>query len=92
MLLSVNKTGTVVSMTTLDLDDDALAEAMRLSGVKTKKETVNTALREYAARHRRIDALERCAALAQRWDHESWERRHQAEKAAGAERVPGAGG
>jgi Arc/MetJ family transcription regulator len=72
-----------MSMTTLDLDDDALAEAMRLSGVKTKKETVNTALREYAARHRRIAALEQYAALAQGWDYAAWEQQHQMEKAAG---------
>lgn len=72
-----------MSMTTLDLDDDALAEAMRLSGVKTKKETVNTALREYAARHRRIAALEQYAALAQGWDYAAWEQQHRMEKAAG---------
>lgn len=69
-----------MSMTTLDLDDDALAEAMKLSGVKTKKDTVNTALREYAERHRRIAALELYAELAKDWDYESWERRRRAEK------------
>jgi hypothetical protein len=30
---------------------------MRLSGAKTKKDTVNLALREFAARHRRVAAL-----------------------------------
>ncbi|AXI77871.1 type II toxin-antitoxin system VapB family antitoxin [Peterkaempfera bronchialis] len=69
-----------MSMTTLDLDDDALAAAMRLSGARTKKETVNLALREYAARHQRIDALERYAELAQDWDYEAWERAHGAAK------------
>jgi Arc/MetJ family transcription regulator len=78
-----------MSLTTLDLDDDALAEAMRLSGVRTKKDTVNTALREYAARHRRIDALERYAALGQGWDHEAWERQHRAAKAEGPSQAPG---
>jgi Arc/MetJ family transcription regulator len=63
-----------VALTQIDLDEDALAEAMRLSGVKTKKETVNLALREYAARHRRIAALEHYAALAAGWDYQEWER------------------
>jgi Arc/MetJ family transcription regulator len=61
-----------VSVTQIDLDDDALSEAMRLSGSKTKKETVNVALREYAARHRRMAALETFAARAERWDHETY--------------------
>ena len=63
-----------VALTQIDLDEDALAEAMRLSGAKTKKETVNLALREYAARHRRIAALEHYAALAAGWDYQEWER------------------
>jgi hypothetical protein len=41
---------------------------------------VNTALREYAARHRRVEALETYATLSQRWDYEGWERRRQADK------------
>ena len=63
-----------MALTQIDLDEDALAEAMRLSGAKTKKETVNLALREYAARHRRIAALEHYAALAAGWDYQEWER------------------
>lgn len=61
-----------MTVTQIDLDDDALAEAMRLSGAKSKKETVNLALREYAARHRRVAALEHHAAAAQSWDYEGW--------------------
>ncbi|CAN5160030.1 type II toxin-antitoxin system VapB family antitoxin [soil metagenome] len=53
-----------MAVTQIDLDDDALAEAMRLSGAKTKKETVNLALREYAASRRRVDVLEHFATLA----------------------------
>lgn len=41
----------------VDIDDDALAEAAELLGAKTKKETVNTALRETALRLRRANAL-----------------------------------
>ena len=59
-----------MALTQIDLDEDALAEAMRLAGVKTKKETVNLALREYA-RHRRIEALEHYATLAAGWDYQT---------------------
>jgi Arc/MetJ family transcription regulator len=69
-----------VSITQIDLDDEALDEAMRLSGAKTKKETVNLALREYAARHRRIAALDYYAAVAQAWDYEGWQALHAADK------------
>ncbi|HTZ27695.1 MAG TPA: type II toxin-antitoxin system VapB family antitoxin [Streptosporangiaceae bacterium] len=67
-------------MTQIDIDEDALAEAMRLSGAKTKKDTVNLALREFAARYRRVVALGRYAALAAGWDFEGWEHWRAAEK------------
>jgi Arc/MetJ family transcription regulator len=73
-----------MAVTQIDLDDDALAEAMRLSGARSKKETVNLALREYAARHRRIAALDHYAAAAQTWDYEGWQGMHAAGKAPAA--------
>lgn len=69
-----------MSVTQIDLDDDALAEAMRLSGAKTKKDTVNLALREFAARHRRVAALEHYAAVAENWDMAGWEQLRAAGK------------
>jgi Arc/MetJ family transcription regulator len=72
--------GGVVALTQIDIDEDALAEAMRLSGAKTKKDTVNLALREFTARYRRVAALDHYAALAAGWDFEGWERRRAAEK------------
>jgi Arc/MetJ family transcription regulator len=69
-----------MSVTQIDLDDDALNEAMRLSGAKTKKDTVNLALREYAARHRRVKALERYAAAAGEWDYPGWQEQRRADK------------
>lgn len=69
-----------MSLTQIDLDDDALAEAMRLAGTKTKKETVNLALREFAERHRRIEAFEGFRAEAKNWDYEGWERMRAADK------------
>jgi Arc/MetJ family transcription regulator len=49
----------------IDVDDDALAEAAELLGTKTKKDTVNTSLRETAGRLRRAQALARLAELGQ---------------------------
>ena len=69
-----------MGVTQIDIDDEALAEVMRLSGETTKKGAVNMALHEYAERHRRIEALERFAALAQHWDYDYWKRMHDEEK------------
>lgn len=69
-----------MALTQVDIDEDALAEAMRMSGMKTKKDTVNLALREFAARHHRIAALEHYASLAEGWDFEEWRHRRAAEK------------
>jgi Arc/MetJ family transcription regulator len=71
----------MMTVTQVDLDDEALAEAMRLSGARTKKEAVNLALREYAARHGRIAALDHYAAAAQDWDYEGWQELRAASKA-----------
>ncbi|WP_017623679.1 type II toxin-antitoxin system VapB family antitoxin [Nocardiopsis chromatogenes] len=64
-----------MALTQIDIDPEALDEAIRLSGAKTKKEAVNLALREYAARHQRIAALEHFAELSASWDYEDWRRR-----------------
>jgi len=69
-----------VALTQIDLDEDAMAEAMRLAGTRTKTDTVNLALREYAAQHRRIAALEHFASLASGWDYEDREQRRADDK------------
>ncbi len=46
----------------IDIDDEALATAAELLGTKTKKDTVNTALRETAERLRRLAALDQLSA------------------------------
>lgn len=69
-----------MALTQIDLDEDALAEVMRLAGTKTKKDTVNLALRDFAARHGRIAALEHYANLAAGWDYQEWEQRRAADK------------
>ncbi|MFF4620442.1 type II toxin-antitoxin system VapB family antitoxin [Nonomuraea jabiensis] len=71
-----------MSVTQIDIDDNALKEAMRMMGTTTKKDTVNLALREYVARVKRIEALERLAARAQRGEFDEAAAARQAAKAA----------
>jgi Arc/MetJ family transcription regulator len=44
--------------TNIDIDDDVLREAQQLLGTATKRDTVDSALREVVARHRRLGILE----------------------------------
>jgi Arc/MetJ family transcription regulator len=44
--------------TNIDLDDDLLAEAARLSGIKTKKDLVHEALRVFIATRKRKSLLD----------------------------------
>ena len=48
-----------MSRTVIDLDDDLVADVARALGTRTKKETVNTALREVLENRRRAVALTR---------------------------------
>jgi len=70
-----------MTVTRIDLDDAVLAEAMRLSGARSEKETVNLALREYVARHRHIAVLDHYATAAQAWDYDGWQEMRSAGKA-----------
>jgi Arc/MetJ family transcription regulator len=76
-----------MAVTQIDIDDDSLREAMRMMGTTTKKETVNTALREYVARVRRIEALEKLAARAERGEFDAAATARQAAKTAWKEAV-----
>ncbi|MBZ4318051.1 type II toxin-antitoxin system VapB family antitoxin [Streptomyces huiliensis] len=71
-----------MSVTQIDLDDEALAEAMRLMGASTKKETVNAALRDYVARVKRLDAAEKLAARGEQGEFEAAVAAHAAAKRA----------
>ncbi|MFI5566736.1 type II toxin-antitoxin system VapB family antitoxin [Streptomyces sp. NPDC051740] len=71
-----------MSVTQIDLDDDALAEAMRLMGSTTKEDTVNEALRDYVARAKRLEAAERLAARGERGEFEAAAAAHDAVKRA----------
>ena len=61
-----------MSVTQIDLDDEALTEVLRRSGLKTKKEAVNEALRDYAAKLRRAAEFDGYIERAQEWDYEGW--------------------
>ncbi|MFI6936551.1 type II toxin-antitoxin system VapB family antitoxin [Streptomyces sp. NPDC050287] len=73
-----------MSVTTIDLDDDALEKAMRVAGGGTKKDVVNAALREYAERHERAALVAKHFHAAQQWDYEGWQQRRVDEKQGGA--------
>jgi Arc/MetJ family transcription regulator len=47
-----------IMATNLAINDELLASAVDISGLKTKKETVNLALEEFIQRRRRKDAME----------------------------------
>ncbi|ALV50639.1 type II toxin-antitoxin system VapB family antitoxin [Streptomyces althioticus] len=53
-----------MSRTVIDLDDEALAAAAKELGTTTKRDTINTALREVVARNRRLRALGEIQDLA----------------------------
>src|SRR6478609_10430215 len=45
---------TIIAMlTNIDIDEDLVAEAMKVSGARTKREAVDRALREFVARAKR---------------------------------------
>ncbi|MEV4180659.1 type II toxin-antitoxin system VapB family antitoxin [Streptosporangium canum] len=48
-----------MTITRIDVDDEALAEAMRMLGTSSAEDAVNTALRDHVARVERIEALEK---------------------------------
>ncbi len=43
--------------TNIEIDDDVMREVQRLTGVRTKREAVDLALRELVARHRQLGVL-----------------------------------
>ncbi|MFF2720642.1 type II toxin-antitoxin system VapB family antitoxin [Streptomyces sp. NPDC058011] len=70
-----------MSVTQIDIDDEALERAMALSKTRTKKETVNLALRFYAEQQERAARISRHFERARDWGAvEDAERRHRAEK------------
>ncbi|MFH9832087.1 type II toxin-antitoxin system VapB family antitoxin [Streptomyces sp. NPDC017201] len=70
-----------MSVTQIDMDDDALERTMALSKARTKKEAVNLALCYYADQQDRAARISRHFERARSWGAvEDAERRHRAEK------------
>ena len=63
--------------TNLAIDDRLLNESLRLGGLKTKRETVNEALREFIAHRKRLRALKYFGTIDfdPDWDHKKMRRR-----------------
>jgi Arc/MetJ family transcription regulator len=58
--------------TPIEIDQDALAVAAEVLGTKTKKDTVNAALREVGHRLVRLRALARLGEMADRGDFDEY--------------------
>lgn len=58
--------------TPIEIDQEALAIAAEVLGTKTKKETVNAALREVGQRLVRLRALARLGEMADRGDFDEY--------------------
>ncbi|MFE3685882.1 type II toxin-antitoxin system VapB family antitoxin [Streptomyces sp. NPDC059095] len=69
-----------MSATRITIDDEALTEAMRLSGIRAQSEMVNLALREYAARRHRPGPRPKYFQAARDWGDVRFWRLHAAEK------------
>ncbi|MFI1461112.1 type II toxin-antitoxin system VapB family antitoxin [Nocardia carnea] len=71
-----------MTVTQIDLDDDALREAMRLMGTTTKKETVNAALIEYVKQLKRLEAFDTLLAMGEQGDFDRAAEAHAAMRGA----------
>jgi Arc/MetJ family transcription regulator len=58
--------------TPVEIDEDALATAAEVLGTKTKKDTVNAALREVGQRLERLRALADLGQMADRGDFDEF--------------------
>jgi Arc/MetJ family transcription regulator len=63
--------------TNLGIDDDLLDEALKVGGRRTKRETVNEALKEYVLRRRRRNFVKLFGTVDFRpdWDYKKARRR-----------------
>lgn len=56
--------------TNVDLDDELMSQAFRYTDVKTKKDLIHQALREFVERHRRRDLRELPGTVSLRPDYD----------------------
>lgn len=69
-----------MSLTHIDIDDEALETAKRLGGHRTKTAAVAAALEVYNRRLARAAAYDKYFEMAQGWDIEGAEQTHRADK------------
>jgi Arc/MetJ family transcription regulator len=69
-----------MSLTHIDIDDEALETAKRLGGHRTKTAAVAAALEAYNKRLARASAYDKYFEMAQDWDIEGAEQAHRADK------------
>jgi len=69
-----------MSLTHIDIDDEALETAKRLGGHRTKTAAVAAALEAYNKRLARSAAYDKYFDMAQDWDIEGAEKAHRADK------------
>lgn len=62
----------MTTKTPIEIDDEALTLAAEVLGTKTKKDTVNAALREVGQRLARLRALEGLRAMADNGDFDEF--------------------
>ncbi len=56
--------------TNVVIDDEILAEALRISGLRTKKELIGVALQEFVRNHSRLDIRELKGKISFRADYD----------------------
>ncbi|HPB72961.1 MAG TPA: type II toxin-antitoxin system VapB family antitoxin [Phycicoccus sp.] len=61
-----------VTKTPIEIDDDLLQAAAAALGTRTKKDTVNGALRHLAEEQRRLDALRELRAMGRAGDFDEF--------------------
>ncbi len=60
--------------TNIDIDDKLMAQAMKFTKAKTKKEAVVIALEDIVRRHKQLGILELRGKIDGDWDIDAWRR------------------
>lgn len=60
--------------TNIDIDDKLMAEAMKFTKAKTKKEAVAIALEDIVRRYKQLGMLELRGKIQGDWDIDAWRR------------------
>jgi Arc/MetJ family transcription regulator len=60
--------------TNIDIDDKLMAEAMKFTKAKTKKEAVTVALEDIVRRYKQLGILELRGKIEGDWDIDAWRR------------------